>query len=382
VKLLIATFVFLIAGLGGCNRAHATGLVDLKFGQSQIADSQWNVGACMYTATCQIYSKNPGTAYKIPWTTGQVQWAPGDYIQFISNAQKDANNPWLAVHYGSNGVAKDNMGTGHIINMGNDFFFFVGNDNNTGQLFSMTSGLVGSSGVSWTGTLNPTIDQINAYAANGSTTPLTAGQTAAPAGPPPLCCGGSSAQFNANPSYVSSVQNFYGRATNDSQVYIHQIGSFNNTTIEQTGTKNNFASYTSNGNNNNVSITQSSTDPNAMNYTDLHVTGSVNAVDITQHSTGGAKGAFVSVTDNNNSVTLQQKDSGNHWAEVTVSGGAKTVDILQQGTAGHMASVTLTGPQPASLNLQQSGSAQQFYAISSNCATPGGCAPISVQQGR
>jgi hypothetical protein len=47
----------------------ATGLADLKFGRYQIADSQWNVSACMYTATCQIYSKQPGTVYKIPWTS-------------------------------------------------------------------------------------------------------------------------------------------------------------------------------------------------------------------------------------------------------------------------------------------------------------------------
>jgi len=77
------------------------------------------------------------------------------------------------------------MGTGHIINMGADYFFFVGNDNNTGQLFSMTQGFANTNGVTWTGTLNPTISQVNTYAANGSTTPLAAGQTATPAGPPP-----------------------------------------------------------------------------------------------------------------------------------------------------------------------------------------------------
>jgi hypothetical protein len=69
--------------------------------------------------------------------------------------------------------------------MGNDYFFFVGNDNNTGQLFSMTQGFANTSGVTWTGTLNPTVAQTNAYATGGSTTPLAAGQTAAPAGPPP-----------------------------------------------------------------------------------------------------------------------------------------------------------------------------------------------------
>ena len=158
--------------------AQAIGLSDLKFGQYQIADSQWNVSACMYTATCQIYSKNPGTAYKIPWTSGQLSWAAGDYVAFAATG--DATNPWNAVQYNSNGTQKAVMGTGHIINMGTDYFFFVGNDNNTGQLFSMTQGFANTSGVTWTGTLNPTVSQVNAYAAGGSTTPLAAGQTVAP----------------------------------------------------------------------------------------------------------------------------------------------------------------------------------------------------------
>ena len=163
--------------------SQATGLADLKFGQAQIADSQWNVQACTQTATCQIYSKNPGTVYRIPWTSGQLSWATGDYVAFVATG--NGTNPWNAIQYSANGTQKSVMGTGHIINMGNDYFFFVGNDNNTGQLFSMTQGFANTSGVTWTGTLNPTVAQTNAYATNGSTTPLAAGQTAAPAGPPP-----------------------------------------------------------------------------------------------------------------------------------------------------------------------------------------------------
>ena len=163
--------------------SQATGLTDLKFGRAQIADSQWNVQACTQTATCQIYSKNPGTAYKIPWTNGQLSWATGDYVAFVATG--NGTNPWNAIQYSANGTQKSVMGTGHIINMGNDYFFFVGNDNNTGQLFSMTQGFANTSGVTWTGTLNPTVAQTNAYATGGSTTPLAAGQTAAPAGPPP-----------------------------------------------------------------------------------------------------------------------------------------------------------------------------------------------------
>ena len=164
-----------------CSNAWAVTFTDLKFGQAQIADSQWNVSACTTTNTCEIYSKNPGTAYKIPWWSGQLTWAAGDYVAFVTTG--DAANPYNAIQYNANGTQKAVMGTGHIINMGANYFFFVGNDNDTGQLFSTTQGFANTSGVTWTGTLNPTISQVNTYAANGSTTPLAAGQTAAP--PPP-----------------------------------------------------------------------------------------------------------------------------------------------------------------------------------------------------
>jgi hypothetical protein len=164
-----------------CSNAWAVTFTDLKFGQAQIADSQWNVSACMYTSTCQIYSKNPGTAYKIPWSSGQLSWAAGDYVAFVTTG--NSTNPYNAIQYSSNGTQKAVMGTGHIINMGTDYFFFVGNDNNTGQLFSMTQGFNNTAGVTWTGTLNPTTQQVNTLAAGGSTTPLAAGQTAGP--PPP-----------------------------------------------------------------------------------------------------------------------------------------------------------------------------------------------------
>jgi len=211
---VVFPLVFLILSFIFAGKAHATGLTDLKFGRYQIADSQWNVSACTQTNTCQIYSKNPGTAYKIPWTSGQIQWATGDYIGFIDNSNKDANNPWLAVQYGSNGVAKTNMGTGHIINMGSDYFFFVGNDNNTGQLFSMTQGFDSTSGVTWTGTRNPTTAQVNQYAAGGSTTPLSAGQTAQPpASSQPTVTGTSTS--NSTSSSSTTTNDFQGTLVND-----------------------------------------------------------------------------------------------------------------------------------------------------------------------
>ena len=193
----VLQFLFMITV---CLSAHgqASGLADLKFGQYQIADSQWNVDACTQTATCEIYSKNPGTAYQIPWWNGQLSWAPGDYVAFVPT--DDPTNPWNAIQYSANGTQKAVMGTGHIINMGSDYFFFVGNDNNTGQLFSMTSGFADTSGVTWTGTLNPTVAQVNQYATGGSTTPLAAGQTVQPSA-------------SASPTVTSTVVTYTWRQT-------------------------------------------------------------------------------------------------------------------------------------------------------------------------
>jgi hypothetical protein len=78
---------------------------------------------------------------------------------------------------------------------------------------------------------------------------------------------------------------------------------------------------------------------------------------------------------------LTQKDSGSHYTEVNLAGGNKNVDILQQGSGNHMARIGLSG-LPVDLSLTQSGSTQNFYSINFNCATTGGCAKITVQQGQ
>jgi hypothetical protein len=196
-----------------------------------------------------------------------------------------------------------------------------------------------------------------------------------------LCCGGSAEPFNADSANSAKVMNFMNRTTQDSKVYVEQIGNSNTITIEQSGTRNNYVNYYGNGSFNNVSITQSGTSSTVVNYVDLSVVGNSNNVNIQQLSTGGGKGAFVTIQDNNNNLLLQQKDSGSHYAEVNLTGGNKNVDILQQGSAGHMAKINLSGAAQE-LSLTQSGNTQQFYSITSNCATAGGCAKITVNQGQ
>lgn len=198
---------------------------------------------------------------------------------------------------------------------------------------------------------------------------------------PVLCCGGSSSSFSISPAKVTKINAFVTRSTADNQITIEQIGNQNNTTVQQTGTKNNKAEVHIHGSSNNASITQSGNSNTVANYSELWIIGDANTATIIQNSTGGTKSAFVTENNNNNSVTVQQKDNGSHYAVVNVSGGNKTVNITQQGSASHMANVSLSG-QPISLSLTQSGATQQFYSITSNCTTSGGCAPITVTQGQ
>lgn len=373
--------LFILLFLLVCNLAWA-GFTDLQFGRYQIADSQWNVSACMYTATCEIYSTNPGTMYKIPWYTGQWNWQSGQYVKFANTG--DATNPYEGKVYNSDGSLAGTLGTGHIINMGVDgngfaLFFFVGNDNDTGQLFSSNHGFTGNGGYSWTGTLNPTTAQVDSFANSyGSTTPLSSGQSYTPA--PSLCCGGSASAFTADSLHIIKIQAFTQRTSADSQVYIEQIGNSSTITIDQSGSRNNYARVVASGSSNDISVTQSGQSNAAVNYTDLAINGNNNTVGINQMGSG-TKGAFATVNDSYNTLSIIQKDSGSHYASVVLNGGNKNVDITQQGNAGHMANVTLSG-LPVDLSLSQSGGTQQFYSINFNCATQGGCPKITVQQGQ
>ena len=47
-----------------------------------MADSQWNVQNCTTTSTCQITSKIPGTAYRIPASNGTISWQDGQYNDY------------------------------------------------------------------------------------------------------------------------------------------------------------------------------------------------------------------------------------------------------------------------------------------------------------
>jgi hypothetical protein len=387
-----------------CSNAWAVTFTDLKFGQAQIADSQWNVSACTTTNTCEIYSKNPGTAYKIPWWSGQLTWAAGDYVAFVTTG--DAANPYNAIQYNANGTQKAVMGTGHIINMGSDYFFFVGNDNDTGQLFSMTQGFANTSGVTWTGTLNPTTAQVNTYAANGSTTPLAAGQTAAPSGP--TIEGGTITQANAPTSQTitsgggssagptNEQQTRYNAWNNglqaaDNYLYIEQVGgNYSVVNVSQSGTKNtmyleingntntinaeqigqNYLNALVQGNTNTVTSLQTNTASTHYQETKI-ITGNNNTINVTQKDNGNSL-MFNTITGSSNTITAVQEGGGNHYLENKLTGNGNSVLATQSGSTANKANIDLTNAGgPASIDLQQTGG--KNFTIIQTCINPAGC---------
>jgi hypothetical protein len=390
-----------------CSNAWAVTFTDLKFGQAQIADSQWNVQACTQTATCQIYSKNPGTAYKIPWWSGQLSWTTGDYVAFVLTG--DATNPYNAIQYSANGTQKAVMGTGHIINMGADYFFFVGNDNDTGQLFSMTQGFANTNGVTWTGTLNPTTAQVDTYAANGSITPLAAGQTAAP--PPSgdtitqtnaptnqtITSGGSS---TAGPTTDQQTRNNAwnnGSQATDNYLYIEQVsGNYNVVNVSQSGTKNtmyveingstntvtadqtgqNYLNALVQGNTNTVTSLQ--TNASGSNYQETKIiSGNNNTVNVTQKDNGNNL-MFNTITGSSNTITAVQEGGGNHYLENKLTGNGNSVLANQSGSTANKANIDLTNAGgAASVDLQQTGG--KSFTLIQSCANPAGCTTVIRQ---
>ena len=352
-------------------------ITDLKIGVAQIFDVQWYMsGTTLNVSGMTRPFISVPSGRQMTTTEINTMSANNQYFKFF-NSTTNPGTYGMAIYNSDGSLNRVVHNTGTFYKMGDGVIFYQGN-NMWGTIISTAKGYSYGNSASFTNTYTPTSTQLTNYTPPSDTT-LAAGQTAQSA--PTLCCGGSSASFNANTNNVAKVQAFVSRTTADSKVYVDQVGDSNTITIQQTGTPNNYAGYSGIGNSNTVAITQSGNNSTQANYTELSINGNSNTATITQSSTGGGKGVFATVTNNSNVLTVQQKDSGSHYAEINLSGGSKTVDLLQQGTTGHMAKITLSG-QSIGLNLSQSGGTQQFYSINYNCTTTGGCAAITVQQGQ
>lgn len=146
------------------------------------------MGSCTTTNSCEIFSKNPGVGYQIPFSNGTIDWGTnGDrYVAFVpATGVGSETYPLEMTLFEADGTVVGSLGTGRVLTAGldaagNSYFFFIGNDEWTGQLFSGSVGMNTNDGLILTGTLAPTLAQLDTFSTNLSTAPLGAGETFTP----------------------------------------------------------------------------------------------------------------------------------------------------------------------------------------------------------
>jgi hypothetical protein len=297
----------------------------------------------------------------------------------------------------------------------------------------------GTGGVSWTGTLNPTIAQADEYAnASYSTEPLSAGQTATST---PNNSGGGAPVYSSNitAAQQTRVNAWAAKTITNNGIYIEQIGNNNSLTIVQTGNKNLITGIGQQaskiqGDQNNITINQGVTDAgqneialrvignsNTINigqarnntgaaiggnghYLAMDIYGSSNNLTTQQSNLGGVGGHYMETTisGNNNIITNKQLDNGNkimfgtvvngsnnnvtatqqgigqHYLDYKLTGNGHTANINQTGSTQNKATIDITNAGgAATLNLTQNGN--QIFSITQSCSMVGGCATTVVQ---
>jgi hypothetical protein len=127
------------------------------------------------------------------------------------------------------------------------------------------------------------------------------------------------------------------------------------------------------GASNNITTKQINGTSTVGHFMETTVSGNTNVLNMTQQGTG-SKTLFLNVNGGYNSVTTNQKDSGQHYLDLSLTGNGHTVNATQQGTGNHAATINFTNTGGAStLNLNQSGSTNQTYSINQSCANASGC---------
>jgi hypothetical protein len=392
----------------------------VHFGASQVADTQWNVSACMYTTTCQIYSTNPGGTYETgSWTA----ISSTQYITFIPNTGSDsATNPWEMILVNANGSFTD-LGTGRILvegvdSSGNIYLFFT-NNNLNGTLLSGNLGLTAGATVTFSGTANPTIAQTNTLASGMSSAPLTTGQTGgtgATSAPTVVSTtnttttttttdssgnvytwsqpvtittysDGSQTTANNGSATLISTTNTTGGSTittaqqsmvsavslrmpgsSGNSIYINQTGSGDNINITQVGAGNMIdgATSTSNG----PGYTTAAPITGGSNTITVRQNGNNNLIDLAAIGGGNTLNLNQGTDANGNSTGL---DQGGHYQFDYVNGTGNNVTVVQENTAtgsGQFSSLAVVG-NLNTVGITQTGNAQKqlFASVSGNSNT-------------
>jgi hypothetical protein len=382
-----------------CSIARAD-ILDLKVSTAQIFDVQWYIsGNTLYASGFNyIYASvnyATQTTSAARWTAAQTTdaGANGRYIGFF-NSTTNPGTYGMAV-FNSNGTRyKTINNTGSFRALANGAIFYNGNGM-WGTLITTGQGYnYGQSG-SWAVTQsNPTNTQLQAYVPPSST-PLAAGQTAAPPAP--------TYSATITTEQQNKINEARARQTYKNEINIDQIGHYNNIDVIQSGyyhlidinvngdtnlidvaqygIKNYAKVQTTNGNNNSVNIFQHNTGGAQVlgHFSETLISGSNNTVTLNQ--TGdGEKRNFTNVSGNLNTINHLQNGTGTKYSDIKATGNGHTITLDQKDGGAHAARIEVTNNGGAStVNVSQQGNTNQTYSVQQLCATVSGCS-VGIQQ--
>ena len=152
--------------------------------------------------------------------------------------------------------------------------------------------------------------------------------------------------------------------TNDGNVLgIDVNGNSNNVDIVQNTNQNAVVNIT--GASNTLDLEQLHLNNNGSHYSKVTVNGNSNSLTIDQKETGD-KILFLDV-DSSNNVQVDQKGTGDHYLNIILT-DSHTLDITQDGSGDHDAHINLSGNN-TSITLTQDSSTDQNYYLEQNCAS-------------
>jgi hypothetical protein len=171
------------------------------------------------------------------------------------------------------------------------------------------------------------------------------------------------------------------------EIKLGVTGSYNAIDISQarndqglvTGTNGQYHDATVNGSNNTLTSRQSNAGGVGGHYMETTINGNQNNVTKKQTDNGN-KIMFTTVSGNNNTIEAVQKGTGQHYLDTAITGNNNSLSAVQEGNITNRATIDMTNAGgPASVILNQTGG--QNVTVTTTCATTGGCAPITVRQG-
>jgi hypothetical protein len=213
------------------------------------------------------------------------------------------------------------------------------------------------------------IDQMQgATALNGTTfTPIqpNAGSSAPPPpAPEPPAPTFPLASISANQSLKINQTN----AITQNSIYINATGSNNSVYIEQFSKQNQIRgvngaqAMTINGSGNSVTINQGTAAiPIGKNLAEVSVTGNNNIVSLTQQYAG--KYAEIVTNGLGNQISAQQKDAGGKSLFISALGNANNISTLQQGSANHFLDISAPFGGVTASVTQLGSSMKQFQLL-------------------